>query len=163
MITAWEKMQTKEYFHEYTIKHRKEIKRYQKEYYLRNKHKKNIQSHTNYTKIKETKLAEAKKYRWEIKKEVLSHYSNGTCVCIRCGFDDIRALSIDHINGGGNKARKENICMSGVHFYRWLKNNNYPLGYQTLCMNCQKIKQFENNEWSKGSKSKYNVKEAEDV
>ncbi len=80
----------------------------------------------------------------QLKVEVLTYYGNSRCACVRCRFDDIRALSIDHINGGGNKQRqKENV---GSNPYRWLKKKNFPAGYQTLCMNCQFIKRVENNE-----------------
>src|SRR5208283_3808686 len=41
------------------------------------------------------------------KLEVLTHYSDGLPTCNKCGFIDIRALSIDHINSGGTKHRKE--------------------------------------------------------
>ena len=75
----------------------------------------------------------------ELKIEVLTYYGNDKLACIKCGMDDIRALTIDHINGGGYKHRKI-LRLSGNMFYRWLKRNKYPLGYQTLCMNCQFIK-----------------------
>ena len=61
--------------------------------------------------------------------------------CSRCGFLDIRALTVDHINGGGNQERKR-IGAIGV----WLKVLRDPTGYQCLCMNCQFIKREENNE-----------------
>ena len=85
-----------------------------------------------------------------LKREVLTHYGNGYLACVKCQFFDIRALSIDHISGGGTR-RRGGRRSSGV-FYRWLKNNGYPLGYQTLCMNCQFIKRFENREdyWHTG-------------
>jgi len=60
-----------------------------------------------------------------------------------CGFADIRALSIDHIDGGGNKHRRFlgfGLFGAGQKFYSWLKKEGYPEGYQTLCMNCQWIK-----------------------
>jgi len=78
--------------------------------------------------------------------EVFSHYSGGDPVCARCGFDDIRALSIDHINNDGNKHRREarpKRTRAGVGFYEWLRKNNYPEGFQVLCMNCQFIKVHE--------------------
>lgn len=75
----------------------------------------------------------------KIKIDVLTHYGNGECKCVRCGFDDIRALSIDHINGNGTKERRR-TGRGGKRFYRWLKNQGYLEGYQTLCMNCQFIK-----------------------
>lgn len=79
------------------------------------------------------------------KEEVLTHYGNDKLACVKCGFDDIRALSIDHINGRGEIDRK-NINRRGGMLYFWLRKNNYPEGFQTLCMNCQFIKRIINNE-----------------
>lgn len=81
-----------------------------------------------------------RKFRDKIKVLVLTHYGNGRCACVKCGFSDIKALSIDHIEGNGSKHRREIGCM----FYRWLIKSDYPQGFQTLCMNCQFIKRFEN-------------------
>ena|SRR3990167_6231176 len=66
----------------------------------------------------------------------------GSC-CVKCGFDDWRALQIDHINGGGTKAPK-----TGAGY---LKNviKSYENGenkYQLLCANCNFIKRYTNNE-----------------
>ncbi len=80
------------------------------------------------------------------KVEVMTHYGNGKCACVRCSFDDIRALSIDHIDGGGSRQRQENKLRSSSSFYAWLKTQGYPNGYQTLCMNCNWIKRFERGE-----------------
>ncbi len=66
------------------------------------------------------------------------------CQWPRCNFSDLRALSIDHIKGGGKKHIKE----IGWNFYFWLRKNNYPSGFQVLCMNHQKIKQYVNKEFS---------------
>ena len=97
-----------------------------------------------YLKNKEM-LNERKQVQYSIlRTEVLTHYGNGRCACVRCGFTDIRALSIDHINGGGAQDRKK--VGSGVRFYKWLKDMGYPQGYQTLCMNCQFIKKH----WNRG-------------
>lgn len=74
--------------------------------------------------------------------EVLKYYSPELS-CVRCGFSDLAALSIDHINGNGNKHREE---IHNANIYRWLKNNDYPEGFQILCMNCQFIKRHENKE-----------------
>ena len=83
----------------------------------------------------------------KVKMDVLSHYGkDGNIACVRCGFTDIRALSIDHINGGGYRERKFEHLASGGPMYRRLQKNNYPAGYQTLCMNCQWLKRTENHE-----------------
>lgn len=73
-----------------------------------------------------------------LKQRVISHYSPSR-TCARCGYSDTRALSIDHMSGGGEKHRREIGVGSGYHFYRWLIRNNYPSGYQVLCLNCQWI------------------------
>lgn len=81
----------------------------------------------------------------QIKQIVLSHYSDGQPKCNQCGFEDIRALSVDHINGGGNKQRRDDGLL-GANFYKWIKHQNYPEGLQVLCMNCQFIKRMEDGE-----------------
>ena len=86
----------------------------------------------------------------QIKLEVFKYYSGLTIPkCCKCGYDDIRALSIDHIDGGGAEHRRK---LTHKNFYNWLIKNNYPKGFQVLCMNCQFIKKWENEEWSKGGK-----------
>ncbi len=87
-------------------------------------------------------------YTQKIKLEVLAHYGNGKLACVKCGFTDIRALSIDHVNGNGAQERK-GLGKSGTAFYSHLKTQGYSEGYQTLCMNCQWIKRFENKEHRK--------------
>ncbi len=81
----------------------------------------------------------------KIKIRVLTYYGSGKSACVRCGYSDIRALSIDHINGGGEKQRK--AIGWGSHIYLWLEKNKYPTGFQTLCMNCQYLKREENKEY----------------
>ena len=79
------------------------------------------------------------------KQDVLTHYGNGKCACVWCSEGRMACLSIDHIAGGGNKQRKGSLRTSDM-FYRWLQKNNYPEGFQTLCMNCQFVKRFERGE-----------------
>ena len=79
----------------------------------------------------------------EIKQEVLTHYGNNKCCCVQCDENRLACLSIDHINGGGNKERNKLRKRSSYLYYTWLKKNNYPEGYQTLCMNCQFVKRFQ--------------------
>lgn len=70
--------------------------------------------------------------------------------CVRCSFSDIRALQIDHINGGG---KKEILAFKG-NFRNYYKNirKNVKSGdlkkYQLLCANCNWIKRYENKECS---------------
>lgn len=76
-----------------------------------------------------------------LKVEVFSAYGGVRCACCSVAF--LSMLTIDHINGGGNKHR-ESILNSrgGTSFYRWLKKNGYPSGYQVLCWNCNLSKRY---------------------
>ena len=80
-----------------------------------------------------------------LKVDVLTFYSvNGTHQCVKCGIADVDVLNIDHINGGGRKHREEISGNAlGQNLYRWLKRNDYPNGYQTLCANCNLKKAIE--------------------
>lgn len=64
------------------------------------------------------------------KEKTLNAY--GGCICSCCGETKLPFLTIDHINGGGNKHRRE----IGTDLYRWLRINNFPPGFRVLCMNC---------------------------
>jgi hypothetical protein len=68
--------------------------------------------------------------------------------CVKCGFSDIRALQIDHINGGGTKELKEFYSMGKIKYYKSIIENELRNNkYQLLCANCNWIKRFENNEF----------------
>ncbi len=71
-------------------------------------------------------------YRRKYKYKAIFYYSGGEMKCICCGETIYEFLSIDHINGGGNKHRKEIRKNIG----EWLIKNNYPSGYRVLCHNC---------------------------
>ena len=78
-------------------------------------------------------------WRIELKTEVLTHYGEGRLACVMCGESRLACLSIDHIEGGGVSNRKE-LNAYGYRFYKRLKKEDFPKGYQTLCMNCQFVK-----------------------
>lgn len=66
--------------------------------------------------------------------------------CVKCGFDNIHALQIDHINGDGSKERKERKYKGNFHKHVLKSILNKENRYQLLCANCNWIKKFENNE-----------------
>jgi hypothetical protein len=76
-----------------------------------------------------------------LKRESLSVYG-GVCAC--CGESDVRFLTIDHINGGGNQHRREinKSGKGGRDFRHWLKRNGFPPGFQVLCWNCNVARHF---------------------
>ena len=115
---------------------------YNKIYYQENREK--ILEHCGQynQEHKEEYRAYHKQYSSKVKMDAFIHYGNGKLACVKCGFDDIRALSIDHIDGGGGKHRRSLGTQGWSRsFYVWLRKQGYPEGYQTLCMNCQWIKQ----------------------
>ena len=124
-----------------------------RKYHHANREKINEQHHQYRIRNRDRLLIYDRKRRQILKQTVISHYSDGAIKCALCSFDDIRALSIDHINNDGYKHRKEGRNVKD--FYRWLKNHCYPDGFQVLCMNCQFIKRHNN--------SKYELVQKEDV
>ena len=66
--------------------------------------------------------------------------------CSRCGFNDYRALQIDHINGGGNRQRKEDGQSRIMREIELMSDKTLRENYQLLCANCNWIKRDENNE-----------------
>jgi hypothetical protein len=86
------------------------------------------------------------KHNEKIKTKVIQAYSkSGEVKCDWCGFSDIRALCIDHVNNNGAEERRrlKDKTFAGRNFYKWLIDNNFPEGYQILCANCNLIKEIE--------------------
>jgi len=100
--------------------------------------------HNNYLKHRESKLKFQNEYdkniRQRLKLMVVFHYTKGKMQCVCCGEGHLQFLTIDHENNNGSQERKR-LKAAGIHsigsnFYKWLINNNYPVGYQVLCYNC---------------------------
>ena len=69
--------------------------------------------------------------------------------CVRCGFNDWRALQIDHKFGCGS--RKTGTRLSSSALYMGLIKGTIDRSvYQILCANCNYIKRFENGEVGSG-------------
>lgn len=75
-----------------------------------------------------------RRLRWS----ALTAYGGDPPRCKCCGEDEVKFLSIDHVNGGGNRERTETSRWVGQH----LANMGYPPGYQVLCYNCNLSKGF---------------------
>lgn len=71
-----------------------------------------------------------------IKDIVFEAYGGYECAC--CGESNPFFLSIDHMNNDGAAHRMELFgSKAGGHkMYDWLIKNNFPEGFQVLCMNC---------------------------
>jgi hypothetical protein len=125
----------------YRQTHREQIRKYARNYgrnyYKTHTLERNQQFRDYYRKNSEKVKSLVKKHRIKLKLEVLTHYGGDPPKCVCCGETILDFLSIDHINDDGANQRRKINCSSGNQFYLWLKKNNFPEGYQVLCMNCQ--------------------------
>lgn len=87
-----------------------------------------------------------RRYRNKVRETLLQTIGvgneEGNIACVRCGFDDARALQIDHINGGGYR----HLITSGSHPKYYKSMLVEPEKYQILCANCNWIKRYEDQE-----------------
>ena len=66
--------------------------------------------------------------------------------CVQCGYSDIRALQIDHVNSNGAYERKSiGIPKMYAKAYEEVSRGNYE-NYQILCANCNWIKRHTHDE-----------------
>lgn len=80
----------------------------------------------------------AQEYRLRIRCNCFSAYGEA---CVICGETERVVLGVDHINGNGAEHRRA-IGRAKKDIYGWLHKNDYPEGFQTLCMNCNWAKGF---------------------
>lgn len=87
-----------------------------------------------YQRNRTTRLAESNQRsmnaRQLAKEQVFDHYGR-KCAC--CGETEQVFLTLDHINGGGTKARTQ---AKGERFYLEIVRNGFIAELQTLCWNC---------------------------
>lgn len=121
------KERKKSYGKNYYKTHKSELYEKQKIYLIKNKEKHN----------KSRRDLDLKR-----KLKVYNHYSNYNIQCNCCGEKELDFLSIDHVNNDGNVHRK---TMKYDRLHRWLYKNNFPSGFQILCMNCNMSKHKDRN------------------
>lgn len=96
-----------------------------------------IRSYCERCRIKRLEIG--RRQRAKLKDAVFSSYGGYRCAC--CGEETKEFLSIDHINNDGWDHRE---ALNGKNIYRWLFRNDFPTGYQVLCMNCNWGKRMNN-------------------
>lgn len=141
----------REYYRQYQRANRERIRKYRREWYRRYRK-------TNPEHCREVACSKRKRLRLHDKDErialkiaVLSHYSGGDHArCVRCGFDDLRALTLDHITDNGATERRRRH-VTGINLLRWLRRRGFPPGYQTLCANCNLTKEIDRREAAFGA------------
>lgn len=129
----------------YRERHRGELKAYFKELNQRperkEKQREYYQAFMSDDEKREAKRARdranAKRKRRQRRKELIDLYGGK---CERCGFDDWRALQIDHVNNNGYEERQD---MQPKRYYQKIKQGVGTGEYQLLCANCNQIKRYE--------------------
>ncbi len=79
----------------------------------------------------EKNRARSRRYWRELRHAAIMHYGGYRCRC--CGETEPKFLTLDHVKNDGSAHRKI-IGRSGL--LAWLKDHDYPEGFQVLCMNC---------------------------
>jgi hypothetical protein len=93
-----------------------------------------------YKNSSDKKLCMALYRRRKVRQDRLAILSHLGPRCVQCGFDDERALHIDHIQGCG-AGRREREALGGSYFATILRKIQAgDQGYQILCANCNAIK-----------------------
>lgn len=72
----------------------------------------------------------------EAKVKVVKHYTKGlmSCMCNGCDVHQLEFLTVNHINGGGQRDRKN--FRGARTFYEYLVKAVFPEGLNILCYNC---------------------------
>ena len=107
-------------------------------------YKKYIENKRTYYKNNKEKIIEKNKKR-KNKLRFFVFEKLGSFKCIKCGFDNINALCIDHINNDGSEDRKK-IGFDSIALYRKILNMPQSEArnlYQVLCRNCNWLKYIE--------------------
>ena len=119
----------KKYYNTYRVVHKSKLERY----------------HALWRSQHPEALADyARQSRMSLKLDVLAHYGRSgfpCCQWMNCHEDDIDVLTIDHTENDGAERRRTGE-KTGHNFYRWLKAQKYPEGFQTLCANHQMKKEM---------------------
>jgi hypothetical protein len=99
-----------------------------------------IESIKRWKKENPEKLKAQRRHHYaNLKRDALEKYGT-SCIC--CGESDIRFLTMDHKNNDGAEHRRQTDKKGngkhggGLNMYFWLRHNNYPDGFQTMCYNC---------------------------
>ena len=151
-------------------RHRDSYNKWNKKNYETNKEKRKIYNskpetieyRKNYDLVhKSQQLQRQKNYKNRLRMSALIHYSKSvsnadtpTCSC--CGENSvIDFLCIDHIKGKKEMENDNELVILGYSskwdtskLMLWLKNTNYPVGFQVLCHNCNFAKGMVKNNYT---------------
>jgi len=126
-----------EYSKEYYKKRREFFLEYSKEYYETHR-----EYYKEYYRSNKYIICKRSRDKWREKRNKILEFAGKKC--IKCGFNDERALSIDHIDGRGFTRISWNKELNKI--LQSIEDKTFNLKFQILCFNCNQIKKVENNE-----------------
>lgn len=132
------------YLREYYCKNKDKYKKWSSEYLSKPeaKEKRRVRQ-TEWRKNNPDKSnAKARRHHRSIRLKVIEFLGGKCC---RCGFNDWRALQIDHVDGGGTYETSVKFRGALTTYYKHVIKTG-GAGYQLLCANCNWIKKYENGE-----------------
>ena len=135
----------KEYDKKRYARDRDKILANRKKYYIENIEVERARARERHYKNRDRNKIKMKEYWYRLRMQTFEAYGGQVCAC--CGEEGYNFLTIDHINGDGAQHRRDmgTPRVSGASLYRWLRDNNYPGGFQVLCWNCNCGKARNNN------------------
>ena len=108
--------------------------------YYKTHSKERIHYNTEWRKRNPQKVRDASKRRYtELRQKVLTKFGRK---CLTCGFTDVRALQIDHVNNDGSLERKK-FGRGGTRTFLRIVLKDTEGRYQLLCANCNFIKRLD--------------------
>lgn len=131
----------------YRHRHPEKVAEWRRKWRTKNKKRLAEQEHARREKDREHARELNRAFTRRLREQVFDLFGKR---CVRCGFNDERALQLDHINGGGVREAKRLGGPKGV----WRNSLENPDKYQILCANCNWIKRRENKEYPTGFEGK---------
>lgn len=107
----------------------------QRHYRWRKKHPEKWKAAQNRWRVKY--LQEYTKAKRQSNRDAVYGHYGEQCAC--CGEKERLFLTIDHVNNDGAEHRRAlagQAGKGGSSFFAWLVRENFPIGFQTLCRNC---------------------------
>lgn len=151
------KSSIKAYQKEYREKRRERLAEQKREYYLANKVRlgeamaeyaqANKEQRKAYLRAysqdpdKSARRAQLRQMRFKLLRTRVIKSLGGKCYC--CGLDDIRFLTIEHLNNDGNQDRwPSGRRVTGLRMLKKIIERGFPEGVTVACYNCNCARQY---------------------
>jgi len=140
-----------EYNHAYYLTHKEQINAKDKEEYWQNRDKALLRQR-KYRKAHKVVLKNKKHEWYERRKKDIRQRDRLLRLrvleklggkCAKCGFSDLRALQVDHVQNNGYEERKQLHWRKYYKIILNLTDEELKRNYQLLCANCNWIRKYD--------------------